>query len=122
MSPPIRSLLRWSRDTDVLSRFWQNAIRTATEPSRRRFVRAFGRYTDSVVQQSSDRNRGYTRDIESYLLLRRETIGAFPSFAIIELHFNIPDHVMEHPTLRRLGDLCSDMISIGNDLYSYNVE
>jgi hypothetical protein len=29
---------------------------------------------------------------------------------------------MEHPTIQRLTDLCTDLISIGNDLYSYNVE
>src|SRR5262245_36019531 len=103
-------------------RFWQNAIKTATEPCQRRFIKYFERYTDAVVQQSSDRNCGHVRDIKSYFSLRRETIGTLPSFALIELHFNIPDRVMEHPTIQRLTDLCTDMISIGNDLYSYNAE
>jgi Delta6-protoilludene synthase len=62
------------------------------------------------------------RDIQSYFDLRRETIGTLPSFALIELHMNIPDHVMSHPTVQSMTDLCTDMVNMGNDLYSYNVE
>ncbi|KAH8585340.1 terpenoid synthase [Bisporella sp. PMI_857] len=106
----------------VTQEFWQNAIKTASESCQRRFVASFQRYTDAVVQQSLDRTHSHIRDINSYFLLRRETIGTLPSFALIELHYNIPDHVMKHPTIEYLTELCTDMISIGNDLYSYNTE
>lgn len=76
-----------------------------------------------MVQQSRDRgDHRRVRDIESYFDLRRETIGTLPSFALMELHMNIPDHVMSHPTVQRMTTLCTDMVSMGNDLYSYNAE
>ncbi|KAK1834411.1 terpenoid synthase [Podospora conica] len=106
----------------ITQQFWQNAIRTATPLCQKRFISYFERYTDAVVQQSRDRGHHRVRDIQSYFILRRDTIGTLPSFALIELHMNIPDHVMNHPSVQRMTDLCTDMVSIGNDLYSYNAE
>ncbi|KAK3301877.1 terpenoid synthase [Chaetomium strumarium] len=106
----------------IAQRFWQEAIKIVTPPCQRRFIQYFDRYTEAVIQQSSDRTEGRVHDIDSFTKLRRETIGTLPSFALLEIRFNIPDHVMEHPTIQRLTDLCTDLISIGNDLYSYNVE
>ncbi|KAJ7443637.1 hypothetical protein B0H11DRAFT_2250554 [Mycena galericulata] len=62
------------------------------------------------------------RDVNSYFEVRRETIGAKPSFAICEIHMNIPDEVMTHPVIAKLSILCIDALIIGNDLCSYNVE
>lgn len=103
-------------------RFWQNAIRTATPPAQRRFVDMFQLYMDSVVQQAEDRHSDYIRDVDSYFQVRRDTIGAKPSFAICEMHMDIPDEIITHPTVVRLSMLCIDMLIIGNDLCSYNVE
>lgn len=104
-------------------RFWHNAIKTATFLCQKRFISSFQRYTDAVVQQSCDRgDHRRVRDIQSYFDLRRETIGTLPSFALMELHMNIPDHVMSHPAVQRMTDLCTDMVSMGNDLFSYNAE
>jgi Delta6-protoilludene synthase len=74
------------------------------------------------VQQSFDRTHSHIRDIASYFDVRRDTIGAKPSFAINEVHFNLPDHVIEHPIIKSLTASCIDMLIIGNDLCSYNVE
>jgi hypothetical protein len=85
-------------------------------------VIAFQRYTDSVVQQSADRTQGRIRDVQTYFEVRRETIGARPSFAINAIHDNLPDNVIEHPVIESLTLYCIDMLIIGNDLCSYNVE
>ncbi|KAJ7798178.1 terpenoid synthase [Mycena leptocephala] len=107
---------------EVARQFWQNAIRTATPPAQRRFVDMFQLYMDSVVQQAEDRHSDYIRDVDSYFQVRRDTIGAKPSFAICEMHMDIPDEIITHPTVVRLSMLCIDMLIIGNDLCSYNVE
>ncbi|KAF8884017.1 terpenoid synthase [Infundibulicybe gibba] len=107
---------------EVTRQFWENAIKTATPTSQRRFKNAFQLYTDSVVQQAEDRTRGYIRDIESYFDVRRDTIGAKPSFAICEIHMDLPDYVLTDPTIMKLTSACIDMLIIGNDLCSYNVE
>lgn len=103
-------------------RFWLNAIQTATESAQRRFVIAFQQYTDGVVQQSADRTHGRIRDVQTYFEVRRDTIGARPSFAINAIHDNLPDNVIEHPVIEGLTVYCTDMLIIGNDLCSYNIE
>lgn len=82
----------------------------------------FDLYLDSVVQQAEDRTQNYIRDIQSYFDVRRDTIGAKPSFAINEIHLNIADEVMEDPIIKSLTLTSIDMLIIGNDLCSYNVE
>lgn len=106
----------------ISHRYWLNAIKTATHSSQKRFIDAFQLYTDSVVQQSLDRSNGSIRDMQTYFEVRRDTIGAKPSFAINQIHLDLPDHIFESPIITRLTNLCIDMIIMGNDLCSYNVE
>ncbi|RDW85332.1 terpenoid synthase [Coleophoma cylindrospora] len=106
----------------IVQEFWQEATKTATEIAQRRFLDTFERYTDAVVQQSQDRTSNYIRDISSYFTIRRKTIGAEPSFVINTIHTNVPDELINHPTIERLALLSIDMILIGNDLVSYNIE
>lgn len=97
-----------------LVRFWQLAIQTATPTAQRRFVDTFGRYMNAVVQQAEDRTRHHIRTLDSYLDVRRDTIGAKPSFAILELEMELPDRVFNHPTLENLRLWVIDMLCIGN--------
>lgn len=104
------------------NRYWLNAIKTTPPSFQRRFIESFQRYVNSVVQQSSDRDHHFQRDITSYLALRRYTIGAEPSFVLNAMHMDLPDHVVSHPTLKRLEELATDMIILGNDIVSYDRE
>ncbi|KAK3344528.1 terpenoid synthase [Lasiosphaeria hispida] len=106
----------------IAQQFWQNGIKTVTPLCQKRFISSFQEYADAVVQQSADRDKRHIHSIDSYFPLRRKTIGSVPSFALIEMQFNIPNHVMSNPAIQQLTDLCTDMISIGNDMYSYNAE
>jgi hypothetical protein len=99
-----------------------NALRTATPTSQRRFIDTFKVYTDSVIQQAEDRDHSRIRSIKSYFDLRRETIGIWSSFAINEIHLNLPDRVLNDPVIQSLSQGSNDMILICNDVYSYNVE
>lgn len=69
---------------------------------------------DAVVQQAADRTQNHIRTLDSYLDVRRETIGAKPSFAILELDMDLPDDVFYHPTLENLRTWVIDMLCIGN--------
>ncbi|KAJ6474479.1 terpenoid synthase [Mycena vitilis] len=106
----------------VAQEFWANAIRTATPSSQRRFVETFQLYMHSVVQQADDRTCSRIRDVDSYFEVRRDTIGAKPSFAINEIHLNLLDDAIMHPVVKKLTSLCIDALIIGNDLVSWNVE
>ncbi|KAJ7121824.1 terpenoid synthase [Mycena crocata] len=107
---------------EVARQFWLNAIRIATPTAQRRFIDAFQLYMDSVVQQAEDRTEHHIRGIDEYFEVRRDTIGAKPSFAINEIWMNIPDEVMENEHIVTLTGASIDMLIIGNDLCSYNVE
>jgi len=76
----------------------------------------------AVVQQAEDRTQNHIRTLDSYLDVRRDTIGAKPSFAILELEMDLPDDVFNHPTLENLRTWVIDMLCIGNDICSYNIE
>lgn len=106
----------------VAREYWINAMKSTSPVFQRRFIDSFQRYTDAVVQQSSDRDHGCQRDLQSYFALRRYTIGAEPSFVLNAMHMDLPDHIMFHPSLRCLEHLATDMIIIGNDIVSYDRE
>lgn len=96
------------------TRFWERTIRIASAPSQRRFIQTFDDYCQSVVQQAADRDTKHIRDVESYMVIRRENIGAKPSFALLELDMDLPDEVLEHPAVVDLTTWAIDMIIIGN--------
>jgi hypothetical protein len=48
------------------------------------------------------------------LEVRRDTIGAKPSFAILETAMNLPDEAVHHPDIVELSTLTIDMILLGN--------
>ena len=104
------------------TRFWENAMKSATKTAQRRFIHTFYLYTEAVVQQALERDNSQLRTVENYFEIRRNTIGARPSFVVLEFGMDIPDEVMAHPSIVTLADASADMIAICNDLYSYNVE
>ena len=77
---------------------------------------------DVVVSQAENRITNHIRSVEHYFAVHRGSIGVQPSLAICEIYLNIPDDIMKHPVIMKLSELCIDLILIGNDLYSYNVE
>ncbi|PBK68860.1 terpenoid synthase [Armillaria solidipes] len=106
----------------VAQQFWALGIKTSSITSQKRVVETFGRYLDSVVAQAEDRHQCYTRNVEDYFKIRRFTIGTDPSYAMLELGYDLPDEVFYHPTVIELGCLACDLIIIDNDLASYNKE
>ncbi|KAF8990109.1 terpenoid synthase [Cyathus striatus] len=101
---------------------WANAIKTASPTAQRQFITIFQEYNDSIVQQSADRDEKHVHTIESYMKSRRITIGAKLFTAMNRLYIDIPDYVMSNEVIDCLHETIYDMHSIGNDIYSYNVE
>ncbi|KAI0062680.1 terpenoid synthase [Artomyces pyxidatus] len=107
---------------EITRQFWELTIKTASPQSQKRFIQTFETYTQSVVQEAADREHHHVRNIQEYLEVRRETIGAKPSFVFLELDMDLPDEAVEHPVIQEMSILAVDMISVGNDIASYNVE
>ncbi|KAN0078464.1 Isoprenoid synthase domain containing protein [Tylopilus felleus] len=107
---------------EVARQFWELTIQNASTQSQKRFIKTFEEYLEAVVQQAIDRNKHRIRDIKSYIDVRRDTIGAKPSFALLELALDIPDEVIAHPAIQEMSFASIDMLCIGNDIVSWNLE
>lgn len=66
------------------------------------------------MQQAEDRSESHIRDIASYIEVRRNTIGAKPSFALLELDMDIPDEVFQNGAIQELTMATIDMLCLGN--------
>ncbi|RKU48578.1 terpene cyclase, variant 3 [Coniochaeta pulveracea] len=107
---------------EIARQFWQLATQSMSTPAQQRFLTTFEEYLNAVVDEAKDRSHHRIRDVRSYLKLRRNTIGAKPSFAILEAGMELPEEVLNHPVLVELTNLTIDLLCIGNDLVSYNKE
>ena len=91
---------------------------SASESAQRHFISTFDAYCQSVVQQAADRDVQRLRDVGSYLEMRRENIGAKPSFALLELDMDLPEEIITHPVVEDLTTWAIDMIILGNVSHS----
>ncbi|KAF4625249.1 hypothetical protein G7Y89_g12922 [Cudoniella acicularis] len=107
---------------EVARQFWARVIGISTATFQRRFLETWEEYLQGTAQQAEDRCRSHIRDIASYMEVRRQTIGARPSFNILEMDMDLPDEVIEHPIIRELELLAIDLTIIANDVLSYNKE
>ncbi|KAK5991818.1 Sesquiterpene synthase 2 [Cladobotryum mycophilum] len=123
----LRDPLGYQTDKKVglLTKDYFSRFVSAGGPGRiRRFINNMDLYLQAVHHQALDRANRNIPDLESYIVLRRNTSACKPSFALIEYVGNIdmPDEVMDHPYMKILEDACNDCVSWSNDIYSYNVE
>ncbi|KAJ7081323.1 isoprenoid synthase domain-containing protein [Mycena belliarum] len=97
---------------------------TSRQDVQRRFIEAFDFFLQSVNDQAKDRTSGVIPTLEHYILLRRDTSGCRPCWAMIEYanNLNIPDDIIDHPVIIALGDAANDLVAWSNDLFSYSVE
>lgn len=96
------------------TRFWELAVKTANPSSQSQFIKTFDSYTTAVVQEAEDRSHRYIRNIDAYLAVRRNTIGAKPSFALLQLDLDLPHDFLKHPVVVDLTTAAIDMIILAN--------
>jgi hypothetical protein len=108
LSPTLADHLPYS------GRFWLRLPKATTATCRRRFLATWSDYAASVAREAEHRTESRILDVEIYVPLRRNTIGALPVFALWELDMDIPDDVREHPTLRKMVALGAEIIAIDN--------
>ena len=70
----------------------------------------------AVEQQALDRHNGIVPELEAYIPVRRDTSGCKPCFALIEFAagIDLPDEVVEHPTIAALEEATNDLITWSN--------
>ncbi|KAF8550942.1 terpenoid synthase, partial [Imleria badia] len=107
---------------EMARQFGERTMRNTSEQFQKRFIAAMDEHLEGDLQQAIDRTGHHLRDINSYFDIRRKTIGTAPSLVLLELALDIPDEVFSHPAIQEMILASTDMILIGNDILSYNVE
>lgn len=132
-NPTVRRPIDEWRGAEIAREFWHRATTTLGVPpsTAARFLHFFEDYLQSVATEAADRaNEDVTGNgppvytLESFLTVRRRTVGAQPSFVLLEL--GLPDNMedeaitaaVNHPDIRELSSLATDMILIGNVCHS----
>jgi len=68
----------------------------------------------AICQQAEDRDNSFVRGVDSYMALRRGTVGAQPTFDLLLLAMEIPDEKLDDPKIVELELLATDMIILAN--------
>ncbi|KAK0421583.1 terpenoid synthase [Armillaria borealis] len=106
----------------IAQEFWTLGVQSASSTSQKHFVESLGHYVDSVVQEAEDRHHRRIRNVEDYFDNRRWNIGTDMLHAMLELSYDMPDEVFNHPTVVALRSVGHDLMILDNDLASYNKE
>jgi len=96
----------------------------ASAASIARFETAVAGLFDGFATEARDRERGRVPDVTSYLQLREVTVGLHVILTLVEAveDLILPDHVIDHPVLRRLASRTSNIVGWSNDLFTYEKE
>ena len=79
-----------------------------------RFIVDFDDYTKSIILEAEDRVANHQRTVNDYIVLRRDTCGAKPTFSFFGLGLNIPNAVFDNPVMISLIENATDLIAITN--------
>lgn len=97
-------------------RLWNQAKKLAQPDASclKHYITGTADYVTSVIQEANDRANGRLRTVENYLVIRRDTCGAKPTFALIEFGLDIPEEVLFHPSVSKLTRGATDLIAVIN--------
>ena len=102
------------------SRFIQRTVSVFGEddlPGIERFISGFDAYLKSVIVETEDRMTGNLRTVNDYIIIRRDTCAAKPTFSCLGLGLHIPNEVFESPFIISLLEHATDLILISNVSY-----
>ena len=86
-------------------------------PGIERFISGFDAYLKSVIVEAEDRVTGNLRTVNDYIIVRRNTCAARPTFSCLGLGLHIPNEVFENPSIICLLENAADLIFISNVSY-----
>ncbi|KAF8843483.1 terpenoid synthase [Paxillus ammoniavirescens] len=89
------------------------------------FITANELYAENIAREAlvseAHPNKHAASDVQSYMDMRRETIGTRPFFVLVRSirRLYIPAHVLAHPLVEEMENVALEMIVIANDIYSF---
>ncbi|KAI6005846.1 isoprenoid synthase domain-containing protein [Pisolithus albus] len=113
----------------LMSREMMDRLKSAVDPFHwPQFISTNVDFARNTVREALDReaSKGIhsTRDLHSYMITRRETIGTRPCFVLMRStrRLYIPDSVLEEDAVKGMENAALDMVYIANDIYSFKKE
>ena len=96
--------------------YWTRLIAGGSPGVQNRFVHTMDLFFRAVTIQARDRASGIIPDLEDHIVVRRDTSGCKPSYAMIEYAngLDLPDEVMEHPIIQSLEEATNDLVALSN--------
>ncbi|EWY82669.1 hypothetical protein FOYG_14764 [Fusarium oxysporum NRRL 32931] len=78
-------------------------------------------YCVGVLQQVGVQHRATRPTIEEYMDMRAGCVGAYPCIGLMEFAegIDIPQYVMDHPSMQAISRITCDLVTLQNDLCSY---
>ncbi|KAK8032164.1 isoprenoid synthase domain-containing protein [Apiospora arundinis] len=87
-----------------------------------RYKKYVEQYMLGVLAQVNSRKMDIeTITVDEFMLFRRATVAAMPCMALLEyaLGIEVPQHVINHPSLQACQEVSVDLVAIHNDILSY---
>ena len=111
---PVRYALQ-----SIWSRIKERSSKQTQDHWREMHLHYFTGLLDQVKTQSE--GRVFTRDVQEYMRMRRDTIGAYPAIALTEfaVGIDLPKKVLSHPSLQECMAVSVDLVLLVNDILSY---
>ncbi|MEH1768765.1 MAG: terpene synthase [Nostoc sp.] len=88
------------------------------------FVDRYEGYFDGCVKEAVNRAQEITPDIDSYMLIRRLTLGGYVFLALMEFcnYLIIPDFLRNHEVMKELKMMTINILAWCNDIFSVQRE
>ncbi|KAJ6455183.1 isoprenoid synthase domain-containing protein [Mycena sanguinolenta] len=103
--------------------FSERLHRVASSDVLARFFTNYELYLKAVINEADERDRDVVRpSLDSYLKLRRETGAVIMCFDLLLVLDEIRQSVLNDPRVARVERLGIELICVGNDILSFNVE
>ncbi|KAK7954637.1 hypothetical protein PG988_015331 [Apiospora saccharicola] len=115
-----------SREEDPLGYIFQHVYRTfqnrASPVLQYRYKKYIEQYMLGVLAQVNTRKMDLqTITVDEFMVFRRSTVAAMPCMALVEyaLGIEVPEDVINHPSLKACQEVSVDLVAIHNDILSY---
>ncbi|KAJ3557354.1 hypothetical protein NPX13_g9945 [Xylaria arbuscula] len=107
----------------IFQRCWQAIKRRSSLELQQRYREQHWRYFEQLVVQiqRAARSEILTSDVQTYMELRRGTIGVYPGIALTEWAQNVklPESVFSHNSIQECMRVSSELVVLVNDVLSY---
>ncbi|KAG1768062.1 terpenoid synthase [Suillus placidus] len=98
------------------------AMQTISITCQRRFIDSFTAYLRAVAAEAIDREQRHCRSIDDHFKHRRESSGIMVWLVLCGMDMDLPDEVFYHPAIVDMFECTADLITVDNDMISYNRE